>query len=129
MSVAYFVILMSWILIFDGIYEAVRLIVSADKTVLSITLRSLQTSSYATLLACLIGLPISVVVASRDYDINQLVNVCDKVLEKGTILPSKRDLDIYKTSRKLKKGEDSTLDIDIVEGESEIPDRNTFLCK
>jgi tungstate transport system permease protein len=58
---------MSWNPIIDGIYEAVRLIVTADKTVLSITLRSLQTSSYATLLACLIGLPISVLIALQDF--------------------------------------------------------------
>jgi len=72
---------------------------------------------------------ISVVVASRDYSINQTINTCDKIFEKGSILPLKESLDVYKTSRKLKKGEDASLDIDIVEGESEIPDRNTFLCK
>lgn len=72
---------------------------------------------------------ISVIVASRDYSMNQTVNTCDKVFEKGSILPLKKTLDVYKTSRKLKKGEDASLDIDIVEGESEIPDRNTFLCK
>lgn len=72
---------------------------------------------------------ISVVVASRDYSINQTINICDKIFEKGTVLPLKKSLDVYKTSRKLKKGEDASLDIDIVEGESEIPDRNTYLCK
>lgn len=72
---------------------------------------------------------ISVIVASRDYSMNQTVNTCDKVFEKGSILPLRKTLDVYKTSRKLKKGEDAWLDIDIVEGESEIPDRNTFLCK
>lgn len=58
---------MSWRPIIEGIFEAVRLILTADKTVLSITFRSLQTSSYATLLACLIGLPISVLIALQDF--------------------------------------------------------------
>jgi tungstate transport system permease protein len=58
---------MSWRPIIEGIFEAVRLIVTADKTVISITFRSLLTSSYATLLACLIGLPISVLIALQDF--------------------------------------------------------------
>jgi len=72
---------------------------------------------------------ISVVVASRDYSMNKTNNTCDKIFEKGSILPLKKTLDVYKTSRKLKKGEDASLDIEIREGESEIPDRNDFLCK
>ncbi|MEI6731995.1 MAG: Hsp70 family protein, partial [archaeon] len=72
---------------------------------------------------------IGVVVASRDFTRNQLINTCEKIFEKGAVLPLKKMLDVYKTSRKLKKGEDASLDIDIVEGESEIPDRNTYLCK
>ena len=72
---------------------------------------------------------IGVVVASRDFSRNQLTNICEKIFEKGSILPLKKTLDVYKTSRKLKKGEDASLDIEIVEGESEIPDRNTYLCK
>lgn len=71
---------------------------------------------------------ISVVVASRDYSSNKMINVCERIFEKGSILPLKKTLDVYKTSRNLKKGEDNSLDIDIVEGESVIPDRNTFLC-
>jgi len=72
---------------------------------------------------------IGVVVASQDFSKNQIINTCDKIFEKGSILPLKKTLDVYKTSRRLKKGEDNSLDIDIVEGESEIPDRNIFLCK
>jgi len=72
---------------------------------------------------------ISVVVASRDYSSNQMMNTCDIIFEKGSILPLKKTLAVYKTSRKLKKGEDASLDIDIVEGKSTIPDRNTYLCK
>ena len=72
---------------------------------------------------------IGVVVASRDFSKNIIINTCEKIFEKGSVLPLKKTLDVYKTSRKLKKGEDASLDIDIVEGESEIPDRNTYLCK
>ncbi len=74
---------------------------------------------------------INVVISKRDISSNIIKDVCENILEKGSILPLKKTLDIYKTSRILKKGEDSSLDIDIdiVEGESEIPDRNTFLCK
>ena len=56
-------------------------------------------------------------------------NVCEPIFEKGEPLPLKKNLNDYKTSRKLKKGEDSELDIRIVEGESELEDRNDFLCK
>src|SRR5579885_885307 len=72
---------------------------------------------------------IGVVIASRDYSSNQMMNTCDTIFGKGSILPLKKTLDVYKTSRKLKKGEDASLDIDIVEGESTIPDRNTYLCQ
>lgn len=72
---------------------------------------------------------INVVVSSQDFTKNIIANVCEKVFEKGEILPLKKTIDIYKTSRKLKKGEDASLDIEIVEGESEIPDRNTYLCQ
>lgn len=71
---------------------------------------------------------IRVVVLSKDFARNKATNVCERIFEKGAVLPLKQTLDVYKTSRKLKKGEDACLDIDIVEGESEIPDRNTFLC-
>jgi len=72
---------------------------------------------------------IGVVVASRDFSKNQIINTCEKIFEKGSVLPLKKTLDVYKTSRKLKKGENDFLDIKIVEGESEIPDRNTYLCE
>lgn len=72
---------------------------------------------------------INVVLSKRNISSNIVTDVCEKLLEKGSILPLKKTLDVYKTSRILKKDEDSSLDIDIVEGESEIPDRNTFVCK
>ena len=58
---------MSWRPILEGIGEAVRLIVTGDRVVLEITLRSLQTASYATLLAAALGLPLSVFIAMREF--------------------------------------------------------------
>jgi tungstate transport system permease protein len=58
---------MSWRPIVEGIGEAVRLIVTGDLVVLEITLRSLQTASYATLLAAALGLPLSVFIAMREF--------------------------------------------------------------
>lgn len=56
-------------------------------------------------------------------------NVCDTLFEKEEILPLSKTLDIYKTSRKLKKGEDNYLSIKILEGESDKQDRNDFVCE
>jgi tungstate transport system permease protein len=58
---------MSWRPIVEGIGEAVRLIVTGDRVVLEITLRSLRTASYATLLAAVVGLPLSVMIAMREF--------------------------------------------------------------
>jgi tungstate transport system permease protein len=58
---------MSWRPIVEGIGEAVRLIVTGDRVVFEITLRSLQTASYATLLAAALGLPLSVFIAMREF--------------------------------------------------------------
>lgn len=66
---------------------------------------------------------IKVVVAEQNK------NVCEPVFGKGDTLPLKKKLIEYKTSRRLRKGEDNSLDIEIVEGESTTPDRNSFLCK
>ena len=71
---------------------------------------------------------IQVVVSKLDISSNTATDVCENILEKGSILPLKKTLDVYKTSRILRKGEDASLDITIVEGESEIPDRNSFVC-
>ncbi len=66
---------------------------------------------------------IKVVVAEQNK------NICEVVFDKGDTLPLKKKLIDYKTSRKLRKGEDNSLNIEIVEGESDTPDRNSFLCK
>ncbi|MCW4050450.1 MAG: ABC transporter permease [Candidatus Bathyarchaeota archaeon] len=58
---------MSWQFIFEGISEALRLIVTLDAEVMEITVRSLQTSGYATLLATLLGLPLAVLIALYNF--------------------------------------------------------------
>jgi tungstate transport system permease protein len=58
---------MSWTPILEGVSEAVRLILSADKTVIEITSRSLQTAGYATLLASLVGVPLSVLISMTEF--------------------------------------------------------------
>ena len=56
-------------------------------------------------------------------------DVFEKIFEKGSVLPLKKT-EVFKTSRKLEKKEsDNPLWIKIGEGESEIPDRNTFICE
>jgi tungstate transport system permease protein len=58
---------MSWTPILEGVSEAVRLILSADKTVMEITFRSLQTAGYATLLASLVGVPLSIAISMWEF--------------------------------------------------------------
>lgn len=72
---------------------------------------------------------VGIVVVQKDYTRNIAVNVCERIFDKGSMLPIKKILTEYKTSRKLKRGEENELDIIVVEGESDIPDRNGFLCK
>ncbi len=71
---------------------------------------------------------VGVIVAKRDHVRNIAMNICERVFDKGSILPIKKVLTDYKTSRKLVKGAENKLDITLVEGESDIPDRNTYLC-
>jgi tungstate transport system permease protein len=66
---------MSWIPIIEGLREAVRLIASGNKEVVEITLRSIQTASFATLLATLIGLPLGVVIGMRDFRGKRFVKI------------------------------------------------------
>lgn len=72
---------------------------------------------------------VKIVIVQKDYTRNIAINFCDPVFDKGSMLPIKKVFTEYKTSRKLKKGEENELDITVVEGESEMPDRNGFLCK
>ncbi len=58
---------MGWQTIIEGLVEAFRLIISLDKTVIEITLRSLHTATLATLLASLIGVPFSVIITMKEF--------------------------------------------------------------
>jgi tungstate transport system permease protein len=58
---------MGWQTIITGLEEAIRLIVSLDEIVIEITLRSLYTAIFATLLSSIIGLPISVVITMKEF--------------------------------------------------------------
>ncbi len=72
---------------------------------------------------------VGIIVVKKDHIRNIAANVCERIFDKGSILPIKKVLTDYKTSRKLIKSEENKLDITLVEGESEIPDRNTYLCE
>ena len=58
---------MGWQTIISGLSEAFRLIISLDKTVLEITLRSLHTAILATILASIIGLPLSIIITMKEF--------------------------------------------------------------
>lgn len=66
---------MSWIPIIEGLREAARLIASGNREVVEITLRSIQTASFATLLATLIGLPLGVVIGMRNFRGKRFVKI------------------------------------------------------
>lgn len=53
--------------IFEAISQAIRLILSGDQEVFSITLRSISISGFATLLSCLWGLPIAIVLGISSF--------------------------------------------------------------
>jgi len=58
---------MGWQHIIDGLAEALRLIVTLDSTVIEITLRSLHTAVLATILAAIIGVPLSIIITMRRF--------------------------------------------------------------
>ncbi len=73
---------------------------------------------------------IGIVLAQKDIKNGFILsNVREMIFEKGSALPLKHH-GTYKTVRKLEKNEnDNPLKIFIDEGESKIPDRNTFVCE
>jgi len=77
-------------------------------------------------------LPHSIGIVLAQKDIKNgfvLTNARETIFEKGSALPLKHH-GTYKTVRKLEKNEnDNPLKIFIDEGESKIPDRNTFVCE
>lgn len=55
--------------------------------------------------------------------------IFEKLIEKGTVLPAKRT-ERFKTARRVKKDSDENpLLIRVGEGESQIPDRNAYVCE
>ncbi len=56
---------MSWGTITEGLAEATRLILSLDPTVISITLRSIETAGFATFLASIIAIPLSLLLTMK----------------------------------------------------------------
>jgi tungstate transport system permease protein len=60
-------------LLFDGIREAVRLLCTGDREVLSVTLKSLQVSGLATLLSLVLGVGLAAVVALAEFPGKRLV--------------------------------------------------------
>lgn len=56
---------MSWGTITEGLAEAARLIISLDPTVISITLRSIETAGLATFLASTIAIPLSLLLTMK----------------------------------------------------------------
>jgi len=72
---------------------------------------------------------IGVAVAKKDINKNNaLTEIFEAIFEKGRVLPLKSEPQKYRTVKKLVKGEDNSLPIKVYEGESDIPDRNTFIC-
>ncbi len=73
---------------------------------------------------------IGISVAKRDIKNSfTLTEIFEKIFEKGSVLPLKKT-ESFKTARRLEKNEnDNPLWIKVGEGESEIPDRNTFICE
>lgn len=66
---------MSWQPLLDGLREAARLIVTGDREVIEITIRSLQTASLATLMAAIVGLPLGVLIGMRSFRGKRMVKI------------------------------------------------------
>ena len=58
---------MSWQPIIDGLTQGVRLILTGDREVMQIALRSLETAAAATGMAALVGMPIGVVIGLGSF--------------------------------------------------------------
>jgi tungstate transport system permease protein len=66
---------LSWQPLLDGLREAARLIVTGDREVIEITIRSLQTASLATLMAAIVGLPLGVLIGMRSFRGKRMVKI------------------------------------------------------
>lgn len=58
---------LSWQPVIDGLTEAVRLIVTGDREVIEITLRSLQTALLGTVIATMVGLPLGILIGMKSF--------------------------------------------------------------
>jgi molecular chaperone DnaK len=58
----------------------------------------------------------------------ELKEIFEPFFQKGDILPLKSEFRVFHTLKLLRKGEENFLPIKVYEGESEIPDRNAFIC-
>jgi len=66
--------------LWNGLVEALRLIVTGDPLLVEITLRTLQVSFYAILLASIVGVPIGVFVGMREFRGKKLVKTISAAL-------------------------------------------------
>jgi tungstate transport system permease protein len=66
--------------LWDGLNQAVHLIVTGDPELVDVTLRSLEVSFYAILIAGIIGVPIGVVIGMRDFPGKRLVKTVSTTL-------------------------------------------------
>ena len=64
---------MAWDYIFEGLFEAFKLIISGDPELYDILLRSIKVSGLATLYAGLIGVPIGVILGLSDFKGKEVV--------------------------------------------------------
>jgi molecular chaperone DnaK len=78
-----------------------------------------------------VPIPHSIGIALAERDPNNpltIKEIFEPFFPKGSILPLKSEFKIYHTIKLLKKGEDNYLPVKVYEGESDIPDRNIFVC-
>lgn len=66
---------MSWQPLIDGITKAFNLIITGDREVLEITIRSLQTAILGTLIAALIGLPIGILIGMKSFKGKKILKI------------------------------------------------------
>jgi tungstate transport system permease protein len=66
---------LTWKIIIEGLLEAIRLILTGDKVIIEITFRSLQIALNATLLAVLIGIPISVLISMNNFTGKRIIKL------------------------------------------------------
>jgi tungstate transport system permease protein len=66
---------LTWKIVIEGLQEASRLILTGDKVIIEITLRSIQIAINATLLAAVIGIPISIIISMNNFTGKRIVKL------------------------------------------------------